>query len=360
MNADTSIQLFWKKKTIVSYFLSILIFMIHISSFAQYDSSGGTVSLVNDKLSFFFSESITRFAVPMFFILSGIAFFRNYDNSKYFNKLKSRFFSLVIPYLVWNTIWVIFEMVCTYSFISSFYTQREMFELTPTNILSGIFLHKYCLPFWFVFNLIFFTVISPIIYAVIKNKYVGLTVTFILSVLLIFDIGLPISLFSSQSSIVYFIFGAIIGKHYFTYLQEKSSVSMRIVSAVFLLTVIVLKNIFPTSTYTIKPFISVVVHIFCAISLWCLFDAFIDKMKERPLYSRSFLVYAMHVNIAAIITKLTMFVLPKNEAYAILNFAITLVATLVFINLFCIVIERYFPSVYFILSGKKPKSFKKS
>lgn len=350
--SSNSSQLFWKKKTIISYFLSIMVFLIHISSFEQYPNTGSTSSLINESLSFLFTESITRFAVPMFFILSGIAFYRDYSNSKYLSKLKSRIFTLLIPYLVWNTIGMIFEIVCSYSFISEYYVGRAKFELTFSNILAGIFLYK-CTPFWFIFDLMVFIIASPIINKVVQNKYIGLGSVLILSVLLTFNISLPASVIPNPDSIIYYLVGAIIGKHYFSYLQKRSTVRMQIISALFLLIIVILKNIFPNCSYTIKPTVITIVHIFSSVSVWFLFDAFIDRMKDRPLYSRSFYVYAMHINVSAIITKLTLFVLPRNEAYAVVNFIITIVLTLVSINVFCIVIEKRFPTINFILSGSR-------
>ena len=85
---STSEALFWKKKELVSFILSILVFFIHIFSFVRYRDTGSIISAVNERAAFFFKESITRFAVPMFFILSGISFFKGYDNSKYINKIK--------------------------------------------------------------------------------------------------------------------------------------------------------------------------------------------------------------------------------------------------------------------------------
>jgi surface polysaccharide O-acyltransferase-like enzyme len=65
---------FWKKREFVYFILSVLVFLIHISSFAQYPVSEGIISSINTKVAFFFKESITRFAVPMYFILSGMLF----------------------------------------------------------------------------------------------------------------------------------------------------------------------------------------------------------------------------------------------------------------------------------------------
>ena len=66
----TNENIFWKKKEIVSFILSVLVFFVHISSFAQYSNTGNLISTINEKVSFFFKESITSFAVPMFYILS--------------------------------------------------------------------------------------------------------------------------------------------------------------------------------------------------------------------------------------------------------------------------------------------------
>ena len=79
--------LFWKKKEFVSFISSILVLFIH-SYFAQDITSDSFISVVNHKFSFFFSRSITQFAVPVFFMLSGISFFKDYNNKKYLKKIK--------------------------------------------------------------------------------------------------------------------------------------------------------------------------------------------------------------------------------------------------------------------------------
>ena len=87
--------LFWKKKEFISFVLSILVLFIH-SYFAPNIVNESFVSLFNHKFSFFFSRSITQYAVPMFFMLSGASFFKGYNNKKYPKKIKSRIYTLVI------------------------------------------------------------------------------------------------------------------------------------------------------------------------------------------------------------------------------------------------------------------------
>ena len=143
-------MLFWRKKEFVSFLLSILVFFIH-SNFAPEIIGDGLISVVNHKVSYFFSDSITRFAVPMFFMLSGLSFFKGYSNDKYPKKIKSRIFSLVIPYLLWNTVWMLWEIFTSYSFLSKFATS-EPYPLTITSILKGIFFYNCNIPFWFIFD----------------------------------------------------------------------------------------------------------------------------------------------------------------------------------------------------------------
>ncbi|MBQ8275050.1 MAG: acyltransferase [Clostridia bacterium] len=180
---------FWRKKEFVSFVLSILVFFIHISSFVPYLGGDDAIAILNQNLSFFFKESITRFAVPMYFILSGIAFFRDYDNGKYISKIKKRFFTLCIPYLIWNTLWMLFEIICSYTAVSTLFVGRKMFSLSIPNVPKGIFLFGSNLPFWYIFYLIVFVLLSPVFDLLVRNKKAGIAATVVLSVLSIFEIG---------------------------------------------------------------------------------------------------------------------------------------------------------------------------
>ena len=137
-------KLFWKKKEFVSFLLSIRVFFIH-SNFAPEITSESMISLVNHKVSYFFANSITRFAVPMFFMLSGISFFKGYESKQYPAKIKSRLFTLVIPYLLWNTIWMLWEIFTSHSFLARFSENNVPYPLTAPSILKGILPFSLCI-----------------------------------------------------------------------------------------------------------------------------------------------------------------------------------------------------------------------
>ena len=59
---------------------------------------------------FLVAQIFARLAVPLFFIFSGFLFFKKCDEfntSTYFNKLKKRTHSLLIPYLFWNLLFIV-------------------------------------------------------------------------------------------------------------------------------------------------------------------------------------------------------------------------------------------------------------
>ena len=348
--------LFWKKKEYISFLLSILILLIH-SDFAQDLVDNSLISVVNYKVSYFFAESITRFAVPMFFMLSGTAFFKGYDSKKYLPKIKSRIFTLIIPYLLWNTIWMLWEIFTSYSFISRF-TESPPYPLTLISILKGIFFYN-CNPvFWYILDLIIFSLAAPIVYLIIKNKYVGIISVALISVVSLFGIYLPMGLFYYPMAIVFYLMGAIIGYHFFDLAAKKSSKPMQISSLVFLAVYILAKNIAPTEIHINNYLIQVVVYTLAAFSLWNVVDMFVEQIKPRAIYRRSFAIYAMHLPISIVILKILDLYDPQNQWLEIPKFIIMVALTLVIVNSACAVLEKFTPKIYAVLTGKQIKKSK--
>ena len=344
---------FWKKKEFISFLLSILVLFIH-SNFAPDVAGDSLISFVNYKVSYFFSNSITRYAVPMFFIMSGITFFKGYDNKKYFSKIKSRLFTLVIPYLLWNTIWMFWEIFTSYSFLAKLSTS-EPYPLTLINILKGIFFYGCNIPFWFIFDLIIFSLAAPLVFLIIKNKYVGIISVVLLSVVSLFGIYLPGSVFYYPMAIVFYLVGAIIGFHFFDFASKEASKPMRIASLVFLVAYIVAKTIVPQKMHIDNYLMQTVTYTLAAFSLWNITDAFIERIDSRAIFKRSFAVYAMHLPIAIVILKILDFCCGQNEWLKIPKFIIMVVSTLIIINLVCAFLEKFAPKIYATLMGNRMK-----
>lgn len=114
--------------------------------------------------------------VPFFFFISGYLFFYS-GKPNYFQKLKSRFHSLVIPYLLWNTLTILlFYLMQQIPFTESFfsgvnkavgnYSFLDFLRAFGDNGNWDFGNGKPILPtYWYIRNLIVLAILSPLIYA---------------------------------------------------------------------------------------------------------------------------------------------------------------------------------------------------
>lgn len=141
------------------------------------------------------SGGICRVAVPLFFIVSGYLFFRNHSgiDINYKQKFKHRFYTLLLPYLLWNTLFLCLFALGQFLFpnllsgnnlLISDYTVFNYFQVY-WNIIGGLF--PIDVPLWFLRDLIIVCATAPALYLLIKYTK-GLLIIFLL-VLWLFNIG---------------------------------------------------------------------------------------------------------------------------------------------------------------------------
>ena len=138
-----------------TFLLSILVIFVHSTHFAPADleavprTAFFSTSFL-EKMEFFFSSFLGEAAVPGFFFLSGLLFFHKlYSCSVWFRKLRSRLFSYLLPYLLWN------------SGMTGLYLIFGRAPFRPESILEGIFLYRYNPVFWYFYQLILLTYAFP-------------------------------------------------------------------------------------------------------------------------------------------------------------------------------------------------------
>ena len=123
----------------------------------------------------FFSETLPHVAVPLFLLFSGFLFFKEgrFDRTLYLRKLKSRFRSLFIPYIIWSTICFIIAVAqekVTPTFLH--YIQglwdTALWEdgAAFSRKLPG---YPVNMPLWFIRDLMILTVISPLIWLLLEK-----------------------------------------------------------------------------------------------------------------------------------------------------------------------------------------------
>lgn len=321
--------------------MAVLVFLIHISTFDNYsDLDSDAIKVIQ-----YIKSIITPVAVPLFFIVSAATFFRNYRPDTYITKLRSRIQSLVFPFFLWNIIGMLFDMLATI-FLKKYFVGRSPFDFSCEGILLGIFHYNNNPVFWFIFNLICFIALSPLVYKLMRTR-TGAFLTLITSfVLFCFDIRIPSSIFFESQSIIYWLVGCLIGIHYFPSLCTTTAKGVCMSFCGLVISMISIWY-FSELEYRIP---TLIVY---SLSLYGVFGAISSKIEQRPFMKHSFWIYALHMNVSAIITKLLVLSLPHNKCFAIVNYITTIVFTLFTIEILIKACKRISPKVYSTLSGSR-------
>lgn len=90
--------------------------------------------------------------------------------------------------------------------------------------------------------------------------------------------------------------------------------------------------------------------IFC-FAMWNAFDLFKNE-SYFAFQKESFPIYVLHIDVAAVITKLLYFILPKSDYFAIVNYVCTILITVVGITAFALLLDKKFHRIKKVLFGR--------
>lgn len=349
----TNLNYFWQKKTLLSFIAVIFVVIIHNSATGQYDLAPDFFTNLTSSFRNLFAYSFGSIAVPLFFFLSGLTMFRNFKLKTYPKKLRSRVKTLFIPYLIWNFIGLLFIIILTYTPLSNFLAGRETFTPSAQNILEGIFLYKYNFQFWFLYDLIIYSLLAPLIYFLIYNKYLGG-----LSLIIIFFLPALSGSFLNLNLYftVFYFLGCFFGHHFLPLFTKPHSKKLSSLSGLIFALSIVLKML---SIYNIFPFPiipSQLLLIVTLFSFWFFSDLFIKKIPQKKYFAEFFPIYALHTYFLSIIVKLIYLLGPKTSYMLFINEIAGSLLTILLVTAFSYFWHQKLPKIYnFMFStNKKP------
>ena len=338
------------KFSFLAFYMSLLVVGIHLSVdvFYNFDFDKPIDKLIYNQI-YFVRDALALIAVPAFFIKSGILFFANFTLKDYFKKIKRRFFSIFIPFCVWNLLCYFFNLaICNFPFTAKFVQNRSV-DFGVSEFFGAMFLYTNNPVNWFLFQLMFFAIISPVFYYLAKNVYIAGFV--IIACLCNFAC---VNEFFGRFYLQYlptafgaYLFGVVIGVHYknaLNYIYKASTVTISwVFFAIFLATIFYIKT---HNGIIISPQFSIIGAIIC---LW----VGMSRVQITPKwwYGASFIIYESQVIVASSILKVILILLPKNSFCAAVNFYATIaLSALVGIFIFRIT-KKYSPKVFACLNG---------
>lgn len=152
--------------------------------------SGNEISqLFNTILRDFFSATCN----PLFFLISGMLIFWKDEPltcKSYLDKMKKRATSLLVPYVLWNLIYL--GVVCLSIIVFNRHNPDVMMQKITRLLTLDIFFHyngsfPLLVPFWFMRDLILVSVLSPVFYWL--SKKVSVLHLVLLFILFVFKIA---------------------------------------------------------------------------------------------------------------------------------------------------------------------------
>lgn len=332
---------FRNKIIILGFLLSLMVVLIHAYNAVEFSY---IIPRWFSRMEFLISEDIGPAAPVLFFMISGFLFFRTFrsfskENVKY--KYISRLKSLVVPYLIWNA----FATIVYYFATKTGVTNGEAFELTFVNIFNGIVLYKYNLPFWFMYQLIICVIIFPLIYFLLKNKWVGFISIILLSVINCFFLTNIFTIIIS--CVCYFMIGSLMALHFEKYVSRPKNY-MKYIAIIlgFLSQVFFYLKI--RYQYEVYNYLYL---IFLAIGIFYIFDFIKVQKTPSKMFNCSFIIFACHSLLLETVQKCLRIVLPINTVTIIIDYLGSAIITVVLICIFSLILRKIFPKVYSILSG---------
>ncbi len=295
---------------------------------------------------YFISNGLTRFTVPMFFAFSGYLFFRTFRFSlkSYGYKLKSRFFSLFIPFVIWTAVAGLFLLAISYfEPFASLPIVNEKIGFAKENGIVGIlswFLNPPAFQLWYVQQLMIFTVISPLIYILIKYTKGIIIAPFI--ILWLIDLSFIIN----SEAILFFMLGAYIAifdKESFV-LQKESKIFTVVITLIWV-TINIIKTYIAalsetTPLYLAKLFLTKSSVILGIVAMWLLFDHIVKRIENKKglllLSSHMFFIYTLHEPLLHICYQLGLTTSASTAAHIALYICmpISIIAFSVIISMF--------------------------
>lgn len=351
--------------------LAILVVVLH-----AYSVSGGYVSIA-------LSHVLAHIAVPCFFFISGYLFFyriEHWDFSIYKNKIRKRIKTLLIPYVIWISLFILWELSKALLLRNGVYSLP--LKGHNTDIISWIRLYWDCIenntpiigwfgisfrdtmpylfPMWYIRDLIIAVLLTPLIFFLLKPRNTRIVSLLLLGFLFFsFISNFFVHCVPGLSIISLFPFctGAFFSINNVSFIKTFRNIFMfggAVVAIGLLILEILFDGRFSTTGSYIYPF-WLIFGIIAFVTMLSLIPR--KNIKISDMLSRStFFVFAFHPFVLAYCSSFCDLCLHKIFGFGSLIGLVSYVLTPIFCVFICVLVylllERFLPSLNKILNGR--------
>lgn len=288
---------------------------------------------------------IAAAAVPGFFLMSGYLFYRNFEMGSLKKKWKSRLFSLVIPFVLWNAVYYLISIFMQVFSGSGSAAAENASLINGKEILSALLDYKYNPVFWYMQFLIIFTFLAPVIWGFLKNKITGAVAVALLifaCMRRVMDVHSMRIALMMQWLVIYLI-GAYIGIHGKIWVEGFHKRKQMLLCAAGGSAI----ACFALLQWPAAVLPQLMYRFFTAAFVWYIV-ACMPLPKEQVWMQFSFYIYASHHLIVRIINKLANHFWGNSMAVGIVVYCIMPVIVVVLCTSSGIILKKWLPHVAFL------------
>lgn len=330
-----------------TFLFSVLVIWVHSYNAVLFLGDNETARVV-EELERFFGDGIAQIAVPGFFMISSYLFFRSYRPELLMKKWNSRIRSILVPYIVWNSLYYFGYVIGSRIPCVSGIIGKGKIPFCLGEMVEAILHYKYNYVFWYLYQLILLIVLAPLIYRLVERLWAGIIFLSLLFAGVYLGIGLP---HLNLDALFYYSFAAFAAVHGRRIVEGIwSRRRFFIGAALLLLGCLSLRADIPGTSPGERASVTVICRFLAPSALWLMVP---EKwlFQARDFMKNNFFLYAIHFALVRLINKTGALLLPSIPVPAFLLFFF--MPVLIVLISWCIsrILRRFMPALWNLLNG---------
>ena len=346
--------------------LAIVVVICHV--FTTKDFSSIEQYPIFIGLNTFVDAFLRGISVPIYFIISGYVFFLNakFDKHTYIHKLRNRAKSLLIPYIIWNTVAISMVVIKEMPIFSSFLSHPNVeLDLSLQNILSAywkydgslnpIDVEKTYFPIntalWFIRDLMIIVITTPIIYQGIKKLKEFYIIPLGILYLLVYYTGKHSMIVSAYFFFSWGAYMSVQGIDFIALFKKYGPLCLVIYLLCGTTYLVAIDNHWITAICKLLSTIVFPIAVFNTAS-WLIASKGVKT--SAFLSSASFFIYITHCMLVHRVTKV-LFVLinPSCDIAISATYIVSCITTVSILLITFLILNKYSPNLLKVIAGRK-------
>ncbi len=338
--------------------------LVFIHGYNLQDDHLFTNSIVTEPLTptsfteYFLANGLFRFRIPLLMAISGYLLAYK-DQTPYFELLRKRFRTLVIPYVLVSAISILFLFLAEQTFFKTGAEGlwgKRVIDFGVKDYLYRLFISPIPFQLWYLRILFLFVILYP----VIKYCLTNFPLVFLLS---LFILRMSFNNFHG-THIFYFSFGAFLQLNKIEITNSPKYLSIKalaifFVSIVFIKTLIAFKgySYLGNATFYILQMMYTIHGVISLVVVWFGLDKlatyFMNKDWFHKIVGSSFFIYAFHEPLMVMLIDPYLKYLSFLPAARMIGFLTLPIFVLAFCILMDALVAKTIPSLYNLLTGNR-------